>query len=299
MSSHIVVGGASGLIGEALVRAVSARGDRVTTLVRRPARRRNEVEWDPAAGQLDPRHLEGADAVVLLNGASVGRMPWTRSYRERLHSSRLDSTRTMASALRRIGPNAPALVSGSAVGYYGSAPGEILTESAEPGRTFLAKLCLEWESAAREAESVTRVALLRTAPVIHRRGVLRPMIALTSLGLGGPLGRGTQIWPWVSLDDEVRAILHIIDAELSGPVNTCGPRPATANEIGASLAKELRRPFWLPAPTWALNLVLGEAATESLLTADADVRPSALTRSGFTFTHGTLESAVRAAIQKQ
>ncbi len=296
MSRHIVIAGASGLIGQGLVRAATARGDRVTTLVRRPARHSGEVEWDPAARRLAPRDIESADAVVLLNGASVGRMPWTKSYRETLLSSRLDSVRTMVGALRELGAKAPPLVSGSAVGYYGSAPGEVLSESARAGETFLAKLCVAWEGAAREAETVTRVALVRTAPVIHRHGVLRPMITLTSLGLGGPLGRGTQIWPWISLDDEVRAILHIIDERLSGPINLCGPTPATANEIGRSLARELHRPFWLPAPAWGLKLVLGKAATESLLTVDADVRPSVLESSGFTFTHSTAESAVRAAV---
>lgn len=297
MSRHIVVAGASGLIGAAVVRAATARGDRVTMLVRRPARKGDEAEWDPAAGRLDPRHLAGADAVVLLNGASVGRVPWTRSYREQLLSSRLDSTRTMVAALQQLGGDAPALISGSAVGYYGSAPGQELSERSPAGDTFLAALCVQWEEAARRAESVSRVALLRTAPVIHRKGVLRPLISLTSLGIGGPIGRGTQIWPWVSLEDEVRAILHIVDAGLAGPVNVCGPTPATANDIGRSLAHELRRPYWLPAPGWGLKLALGKAMTESLLTVDADVRPDALLRSGFAFTHGTVDAAVRAAVQ--
>lgn len=296
MSRHIAIAGASGLIGQAVAQSAAARGDRVTVLVRRPARGPGEVEWDPSAGLLDPRHLEGTDAVVLLNGASVGRMPWTRGYRDRLRSSRLDSTRTLVDALLQLGEGAPALISGSAVGYYGTAPGEVLDESHAPGTTFLAKLCEDWEDAARRAEQVTRVALVRTAPVIHRRGVLRPMITLTSLGLGGRLGRGDQIWPWVALDDEVRAILHIIDKRIAGPVNVSGPTPATAEQTGRALARELHRPFWLPAPTWGLRLLLGEAATQSLLTADANVRPEVLLRSGFAFVHETVESAVRAAV---
>lgn len=299
MSQHIVVAGASGLIGGALRRAAVARGDRVTALVRRTARSHDEVQWDPVHGVLDPRNLEIADAVVVLNGASVGRMPWTKRYREQLLSSRLDSTRTMVSALQKMGSGAPPLVSGSAVGYYGSAPGEVLVESDGPGSTFLARLCVEWEDAARNAESVTRVALARTAPVIHRQGVLRPMIALTSVGLGGPLGKGTQVWPWVSLEDEVRAILHIIDTGMNGPVNICGPTPATAAATGRALARELRRPFLIPAPAWGVKLLLGRAATESLLTVDADVRPDVLTGSGFTFEHRTIEAALRAAIERK
>lgn len=335
MSERVVVAGASGLIGSALVRALEARGDEVVTLVRRApevaprSRVPREVEWYPERGELDPAHLKGARAVVVLNGASVGRMPWTAWYRRELRNSRLDATRTVVRALIELAgpgsgagvgrepgagvvagagagaavsgarpprPSVPMLVSASAVGYYGSAPGRVVTEADPQGDTFLAWLCGEWEAAAREAEAVTPVALVRTAPVIHRRGVLKPMITLTSLGLGGPLGRGTQVWPWVSLDDEVSAILHIMDSGLTGPVNVCGPSLASANEIGRALAREMRRPFWLPAPAWGLRLALGRDATESLLTVDAKVRPEALLASGFEFRYETAEAAVRAAL---
>lgn len=297
MSAHVVVAGASGLIGKQLVRSLEERGDRVTTLVRSPAHASGEVRWDPTNASLDPSQLAGADAVVVLNGASVGRVPWTKSYRELLFSSRIDSTNTVVAALNELGTSAPALISASAVGYYGSVPGKVLTESDGPGATFLARLCVEWEAAARKADSVTRVALLRTAPVLHRQGMLRPMIGITSVGLAGPLGGGSQVWPWISLDDEVRAILHTIDKQLSGPVNLCSPNSATADDIGRSLARELHRPYWLPAPAWGLRLALGRSAADSLLTADADVRPEVLLDSGFTFTHNTVEAAVSAAAQ--
>lgn len=296
MTKHLVVAGASGLIGTELVNAARQRDYRVTTLVRTPSDDPDAVLWDPAAGELDPTHLEGAHSVIVLNGASVGRMPWTQSYRRELVSSRLHATSTVVTALAKLGPQAPALVSGSAVGYYGSAPGRLLTETAGAGSTFLAKLCVQWEAAARRAETTSRVALVRTAPVIHRQGVLKPMITLTSLGLGGPLAGGEQIWPWVSLTDEVRAILHVVDEQLSGPVNVCGPTPASANTIGRALAQELHRPFWLPAPAWAMRLALGSAAVDSLLTTDADARPAVLQDSGFTFTHATAEDAVQAAL---
>ena len=172
----------------------------------------------------------------------------------------------------------------------------MLTEDAPAGDTFLARLCVEWEDEARRAGSETRVALLRTAPVIHPRGVLRPLIQLTRFGVAGPLGRGTQVWPWISLDDEVRAIWHVIDAGLEGPVNLAAPTPATANDIGRAVAKRMHRPFWLPAPTWALRLALSRAATDSLLVSDADVRPAVLEHSGFSFTHRTAEEAVDAVL---
>lgn len=291
-----MISGASGLIGSALVDALRTAGDEVTTLVRRPPKHPNEVMWSPGGAPLDPRALEGTDAVIVLGGASVGRLPWTYGYRKMLLHSRIDSTRTIVDAVRAMGPDAPALITASAVGYYGSAPGEVLTESAPPGDTFLAKVCVAWETEARRAEANTRVTLLRTAPVLERDGVLRPLILLTEFGVGGPIGHGTQVWPWISLEDEVRAIRHILDRELAGPVNLAGPTPATANGIGRAIARRMHRPFWLRAPEPALKLALSPSATESLLTADADVRPDALLESGFEFQHPTAAAAVAAAL---
>lgn len=296
MARRIVISGASGLIGGALTTSLRADGIDVITLVRRPPRNSSERQWAPGERDLDPEVLAGAEAIVALGGASVGRLPWTPRYREDLVDSRLKSTRTITTALRALRDDAPALVSASAVGYYGSAPGEQLTEDSPAGDTFLAELCVQWEAEARRAEDQTRVALLRTAPVIHRQGVLKPMIQLTRFGLAGPLGRGTQIWPWMSLEDEVRGIRHVIDQKITGPVNFTGPTPATANDIGRGLARAMHRPFWLPAPAWALRLALSAAAADSLLLSDADVRPTVLEKSGFRFTHPTVQEAVASAV---
>ncbi|WP_350352208.1 TIGR01777 family oxidoreductase [Microbacterium sp. A8/3-1] len=296
MARRIVISGASGLIGGALTTSLRADGIDVTTLVRRPPRDSSERQWAPGERDLDPEVLAGAEAIVALGGASVGRLPWTPRYREELVDSRLKRTRTITTALRALRDDAPALVSASAVGYYGSAPGEQLTEDSPAGDTFLAELCVQWEAEARRAEDQTRVALLRTAPVIHRQGVLKPMIQLTRFGLAGPLGRGTQIWPWMSLEDEVRGIRHVIDQKITGPVNFTGPTPATANDIGRGLARAMHRPFWLPAPAWALRLALSAAAADSLLLSDADVRPTVLEKSGFRFTHPTAQEAVASAV---
>ncbi|MEV8251418.1 TIGR01777 family oxidoreductase [Microbacterium sp. NPDC076768] len=295
MTRRIVISGASGLIGSALVSSLREDDVEVTTLVRRTPQRESEAQWSPGESPLDPEVLAGAEAVVALGGASVGRLPWTKRYRRELVDSRLQTTRTLTTALRALRTDTPSLVSASAVGYYGSAPGEVLTEDSAAGETFLADLTARWEAEARRAEDHTRVALLRTAPVIHRRGVLKPMIQLTRWGLAGPLGSGTQVWPWISLEDEVRGIRHVIDAQLAGPVNLTGPTPATANDVGRALATQMHRPFWLPAPAWALRLALGDAA-DSLLLPDADVRPQVLERSGYRFTHATAEEAVAAAI---
>ncbi|MEN2737879.1 TIGR01777 family oxidoreductase [Microbacterium sp. X-17] len=292
--SRVVLAGSSGLIGSALAASLRSDGVTVTRLVRRPARTADEVEWHPGASALDPAVLAGASAVVGLSGASVGRFPWTAAYKRTLVSSRLGPTRAIADAVRALGADAPAFVSASAAGYYGS--GVRLTEDAPAGDGFLANLCAQWERAARSAGDSARVALLRTAPVLHPDGVLKPLMLLTRAGLGGPVGRGTQAWPWISLDDEVRAIRHVIDAGLTGPVNLTGPTRATANDIGFALAVRMNRPFLLRAPVWAMRLVLGRDATEALLTSDADIVPAALTSSGFEFRHPTVESAIAAAV---
>ena len=141
-----------------------------------------------------------------------------------------------------------------------------------------------------------RVALLRTAPVVHAEGVLKPLLMLTRFGLSGPIGRGTQVWPWISLDDEVRAIRHVIDSDLDGPVNLTGPTRATANDLGFALARRMNRPFLLRAPAWGLRLALGPDAADALLLSDMNVVPERLEASGFAFRHPTVEDAVAAAV---
>lgn len=293
---RIVISGASGLVGAALTSSLRADGIAVTRLVRRAPHGLEEVEWRPGRGGLDPAVLAGAKAVVNLNGASIGRLPWTRGYRETLRESRILPTRTLAAAIRDLGSEAPAFLSASAVGFYGDRPGEHLTEASGPGETFLAALSDDWEREALGAGPGARVTLLRTAPILHPRGVLKPLIALTRLGVSGPLGTGRQMWPWISLDDEVRAIRHIIDSGITGPVNLSGPELASANEIGSALARRMRRPYLLPAPTWALRMGLGRDAADSLLLADARVEPGALKASGFEFVHPTVASTIDAAL---
>ncbi|MEV4687897.1 TIGR01777 family oxidoreductase [Microbacterium sp. LWH3-1.2] len=293
---RVVVAGASGLIGRALVDSLRADGVDVTTLVRRPPESAHEVEWLTTREPLDPAILQGARAVVGLNGASIGRFPWTPSYKGTLLWSRIAPTRALARAVRELGTDAPHLVSASAVGYYGSRPGVRLTEVASRGESFLADLCGEWEAAAYGAGTDAAVSVLRTAPAVHTHGVLKPLMLLTKLGLSGPIGRGTQAWPWISLEDEVRAIRHVIDARLTGPVNLSGPTRATANDLGFALAVRMNRPFLLRAPVWGMKLVLGADATEAILTADAHVVPDALEKSGFVFSHPTVEDAVVAAV---
>lgn len=295
-AKRVVITGASGLIGGALTDLLRADGVEVTHLVRRAPAAPHEVRWQPGTAALDPAVLAGADAVVNLNGASIGKLPWGRRYRETLRSSRIDPTRTLATAIRELGPEAPHFVSASGISFYGSRPGVTLTEASASGDTFLAQLCVEWEREALGAGSAARVALLRTPPVLHPQGVLKPLVLLTKLCVSGPLGRGTQVWPWITLDDEVRAIRHIIDHGIEGPVNMTGPELVTANETGRELSRQLRRPFLLPAPAWALRLALGRDAADSLLLSDTAAVPEVLQQSGFTFEQPTLAAGIAAGL---
>ncbi|BCR81999.1 TIGR01777 family oxidoreductase [Arachnia rubra] len=293
---RVVISGASGLIGSALECSLRADGIAITKLVRTQPRNADEIPWDPARGVLDPDALAGAEAVVNLNGASIGKLPWTAAYRRTLHESRIQPTRTIAAAITWLGRHAPMLVSASAVGFYGHRPSERLREDSGAGDTFLANLCAAWEAEALKACPYTDVALIRTAALLHPQAVLKPMMSLTRWFLGGPLDSGRQQWPWLSLEDEVRAIRHVIDHRLRGPVNLSGPTPASGANIGRALAKRLNRPYVLPTPAPALRLLLGRDAADSLLLADAHVEPAVLLESGFTFTHPTAEAAIEAAL---
>ena len=293
---RVVVAGASGLIGSAVARALEGRGDEVAHLVRRAPARPHDVQWSPGRGRLDPGHLDGAAAVISLGGASIGKLPWTSTYRKKILGSRVDTTRTIATALHELGAGAPALLSASAVGYYGSTPGQVLDETSPPGGTFLARVCVDWEAEARRVEDTTRVALLRTAMVLHVDGVLGPLRLLTQLGISGPISSGDQVWPWISLQDEVGAILHILDQEISGPVNLVAPMATPNREIGAELARRLHRPYLIPVPALLLKGAVGRDAADSLLLADANVRPAVLGTTSFEFAHPSLESALDAAL---
>ena len=288
---RVLVSGASGLVGTELTRQLEAAGHTVLSLVRRPPRSRSEFRWDPASLTLDPAVLNDVDAVINLSGASIGRLPWTRSYRRQIMESRVQATRTITDAMRRADTPPTVLLNASAVGIYGNRPGEELTEESAPGFDFLATVVSAWEAEARLAPEGTRVVMLRTGLVLAKGGALKPLMPIVRLGLGGPLGRGDQVWPWVSLHDEAAAIVHLRTSQLSGPVNLTGPTPATANDVIRAVATALRRPFFVPVPEIALTLALQDAARQLLL-ADQRVSSAKLVADGFRFTHHTAAEAV-------
>ena len=286
----VAVTGATGLIGTALTAALEKRGDRVVPIGRRPPA--GGVAWDLVTRRIDEAALEGLDAVVHLAGERIdGR--WTATKKRRIRDSRVDGTEVLAGVLAGLGRPPAVVVSASAVGFYGDRDDEELTEDSQPGTGFLAEVCERWEAAAAPIASPdTRLVLARTGIVCTPDGgALGRMLALARLGLGGRLGNGRQWWSWITLEDEVRALLHLLDTPVAGPVNLVSPGTCRNAEFIRALARALRRPAVLPAPALALRAALGEMAN-GLLLASAKVRPAGLEDSGFKFRSPHLTSAI-------
>jgi len=308
---HIVMSGASGLIGTALGERLTADGHSLTRLVRHEAKAgardgrgasqsSGDVSWDPVSGSLDPSVIEGCDAVINLSGAGIGDKRWSTDYKETLRSSRVQTTELLASTIADVDNRPSVFLSGSAVGWYGDRDDERLDELSTPGEGFLSDLCQDWEAATIPAEKVgVRTVHLRTGIVLSARGgALKKQLPLFKLGLGGRFGNGHQWQSWISIDDEVNAIVHLLSAELCGAVNLTAPNPVTNVEFTATLAKVLHRPAVLPVPGFAPKLVLGDELVEALLLNGQRVLPTALQRSGFEFRHATLEAALRDLLQR-
>ena len=292
---RIIISGASGLIGSALLPALKGAGHEPVALVRRTARE-GEVQWDPAAGVLPADALDGADAIVHLAGAGIGDRRWTDDYRRELVDSRVKSTRLLAE--RAAAAGVKVMLSGSAIGYYGASDGRDLDETAPAGDGFLADLCVQWEGATGTAAAAgTRVAHLRTGIVLSRDGgALAKMLPLFKLFAGGPFGNGKQWQSWISLADEVGAILHLLTADVSGPVNLTAPSPVTNREFARTLGSVLHRPSLLPVPRFGPALLMGGELADSLLYTGQKVLPRALQASGYSFQHDTLDVALRAVL---
>ena len=289
---HAVIAGASGFIGRALVAELVQSGWTVTRLVRGDATNKGDVSWDPKSGKLDAAVVSGADAVINLSGASISRIPWTRSVRESIVSSRRDATTTLVTAINAAKATPAVFLSGSAVGIYGDRSDEAIDEKSGRGTGFLADVVEAWEGHASGARC--RTVFLRTGLVLGDGGALAPLRLATSLFAGARVGTGRQWWPWISHRDEVRAIVHLIDSKLVGPVNLVGPIPAQSDDITRELARLLWRPQLFVIPTFAIGL-LGAAGRELLLWSQK-VSPTALENDGFRFEHRKVSAALRWAI---
>jgi uncharacterized protein (TIGR01777 family) len=297
----VLLAGASGFLGQALSKELIAHRHLVHTLVRRSPSSATEIEWHPERGELDPDVLRGFGAVIGLSGAGISDKRWTAAYKQELLESRLGPTRTLATALAGlpVGQRPATFISASAIGYYGERGDQPLPESVTAGNGFLADLVVKWEAAAQPAaEAGVRVVTLRTGLVLSSTGgLLKRLIPLFKLGVGGKLGSGRQYQSWITLADEVGAIRHLLETDaVSGPVNLTGPEPVRNDEFSSQLGKALHRPAIFPAPAFGIRLVLGQFADEGAL-ASQRVIPEKLVDSGYRFQHPDVGSALAWAVK--
>jgi len=289
-----VVTGANGLIGSALIAALSAGGTSVRGVVRHSSGRAGEIVWDPASQTIDRNALEGATTVVHLAGENIAASRWTPETKSRILSSRTEGTQLLSQTLARLARPPRVLVSASAVGFYGNRGAEPLDETSSRGRGFLAEVCEQWEQSTNQARDAgIRVVHLRFGVVLTPSGgALAKMLTPFRLGGGATLGSGEQFMSWISLDDAVAAILHVArELRLEGPVNAVAPNPVTNREFTRTLASVLSRPAFVRVPAFVLRTLFGEMADEMLL-ASTRALPRRLLKSGFVFRHGDLPAAL-------
>lgn len=290
--SVVAIAGSSGLIGSALAAALRAADHRVLRIVRRAPANADEVHWNPEGGDLDPDTLSDVDAVVNLCGVSIGKRRWSGAFKQALRDSRIAPTEVLAHAVTDAG--VATLINASAVGFYGNTKDRVVDENDRAGSGFLARLCEDWEAATLPAQyGGARVVLARTGLVFSAAGgALGRLRPLFRTGLGARLGSGRQYMSWITLEDEVRALLFAIsNPALSGPVNITGPAPVTNAEFTTAFGRAVNRPTPLMMPGFAVRAALGEFADEGLLTGQRAI-PSALERAGFAFHHNTIGEAL-------
>ncbi len=293
----VLVTGSSGLIGTALGDALRARGDEPVALGRSG---REGLSWDPERGVLDPAVFDGVDAVVHLAGRSIGEHRWSAGEKQAILESRTRGTTLLASTLARLGAPPKTFVSASAIGYYGNRGDDELTEDSGPGDGFLADVVVQWERATAAAQNAgIRTVRVRTGIVLASHGgVLARLLTPFRLGLGGRTGPGTQWMSWISLADEVGAILHALDHDVvRGAVNLAAPNPVRNAEFARSLGEALHRPAILPTPLLPLKVRYGDELVRELLLFSQRVRPTRLLESGYRFRHPELRDVLSATLE--
>lgn len=293
---RVLISGATGLVGTALVSALRGDGHAVGQLVRPGGTASTgDVHWDPTSGTVDLTAMEGAEAVICLSGANIGAGRWTEERKKVLRSSRVDSTRLLVDSLTKLKQKPRVFIGASAIGYYGNRGDEILTESSAAGTDFIAQLAREWEAESMRAESAgIRTVILRFAVILSTKGGALPrMLPPFKLGAGGRLGSGKQWMSWVALEDAVGIIrAAVTNVLIRGPVNVAAPAPVQNAEFTRVLARVLHRPAIFPAPAFVLRIALGEMA-DSLLLASQRVIPERARAAGYKFRHDNLEFALR------
>jgi uncharacterized protein (TIGR01777 family) len=294
----ILISGSYGLVGSALVPALTRAGHVVTRLVRMEGQ--PGILWKPESSLMNSTPFEGFDAVIHLAGESIAGGRWTEEKKKRIRDSRINGTRLLVNALTRVQALPRVIIAASAIGYYGNRGSELLTEAAPPGSGFLADVCKAWEAATASAQSKgIRVANLRFGVILNAAGgALAKMLTPFKFGLGGPIGGGRQFMSWVDLDDVVGIVeLALTSETLKGPVNVVAPRAVTNAEFTRSLGQALSRPAFLPMPAFAAKIVFGEMADELLL-ASQRVQPAVLEKAGYRFRYPDLDSSFRHQLKR-
>jgi uncharacterized protein (TIGR01777 family) len=296
----VAVTGSGGLIGRALVRRLQEGGHRVRRVVRSGGEGPDAVRWDPMVGTIDASALAGVDAVVNLGGEGIGDHRWTEAQKRRIRDCRVTGTTVLAEAMAALEPRPSVLLNASAVGYYGDRGDEVLTEASGPGTGFLSEVVQAWEGATRPAAAAgIRTACFRTGIVLAADGgALAKQLPLFRFGLGGRLGSGTQWLPWIALEDEVGAIVHLLTADVEGPVNLAAPDPVTNATFTEVLGRVLGRPSFLAVPAFGPRLLLGRELADELLFSSARMVPEKLRASGYQFALPELEGALRSVLDR-
>jgi uncharacterized protein (TIGR01777 family) len=294
----VAISGSSGLIGKTLSAKLEEGGHQVVSLVRRPPASAAEIGWDPSKGLSEPDSAEGLDAIVHLAGANIGESRWSDSRKQLLRESRVDSTSKLMASLLKLERPPRRVLAASAIGYYGDRGDELLDERSTVGTGFLAELTADWEEASRtSSDFADRVYILRTGIVLSTEGgALAKMLTPFKLGAGGVIGSGDQYMSWISIQDEVAAIVHLLASDLSsGPVNLTAPAPVTNREFTKTLGKALGRPTIFPLPAFMVKTIFGEMG-EDLLLGSTRVEPDRLEKDGFVFAQPGFEAALRTVL---
>jgi len=301
----IIIAGGTGFLGRPLTTALADDGHELVILTREPrdsgGARARAVRWNPN-GEIGAwaAEIDGAGAVVNLAGESIAGKRWTAAQKQRILDSRVDATRSLTAAIRAAAAPPPVFVSGSAVGYYGPLGDEIATEATPAGSDFLARVCLQWEQEAMRATSDrTRVACIRTGIVLERDGGALPqMLPPFWFGAGGPVGSGRQYWPWIHRDDWIALVRWAIAIPAAtGAINATAPHPVTNKTFADALGRAMHRPAFMPAPGFALRLLLGEMA-DALLLSGQNAVPAKAERAGFAFRYARVDEALGAIFSR-
>jgi uncharacterized protein (TIGR01777 family) len=290
----VLIAGASGLVGSALIPALEAEGAEVTRLVRSSAGA-GEIEWHPNNDQIDAKSLEGFDAVINLAGENIAAGRWTDDLKRKIHDSRVNGTHLLSEAIAKLAQPPKVFLCASATGFYGDRSDETLDEQSDSGGGFLAGVCREWEQATDPAIAAgVRTVNLRFGPILARDGgMLAKLLTPFKMGMGGKVGSGKQYISWVAIDDVINAIkLALKDETIRGPLNIVSPHPVTNEEFTKTLGHVLSRPTALAMPAFAVRLAFGEMADEMLLTSQR-VIPKKLNDAGYEFQQPELEGALR------